>query len=84
MGADIPVLRCREGPQDSPLRHRPQAVPKGPSLVQEEGGVVGDQGVARAGTGAGTCQTRAKEQTRFLVTLLFSPFWHQPLGARGS
>lgn len=41
MGADIPVLQCREGPQDSPLRHRPQAVPKGPSLVREEGGVGG-------------------------------------------
>lgn len=41
MGADIPVLQCREGPKDSPLRHRPQAVPKGPSLVQEEGGAGG-------------------------------------------
>lgn len=44
----------------------------------------GDRGAAGAGTGAGTCQTRAKEQTSFLVTFLFSPFWQQPLRARGS
>lgn len=44
----------------------------------------GCRGAAGAGSGAYTCQTRAKEQTSFLVTLLFSPFWQRPLGARGS
>lgn len=51
-------------------------------LRRREG--LGGQGAAGAGTRASTCQTRAKEQTSFLVTLLFSPFWQQPLRARGS
>lgn len=46
-----------------------------PRLAQEgRPGGGGDPGAARAGTGACTCQTRAKEQTSFLVTFLFSPF----------
>lgn len=89
--ADIPVLGCRWGPWDIPLLYRPQAVltgrDRGPGLAQEQGGPGGGggcRGAAGAGSGAYTCQTRAKEQTSFLVTLLFSPFWQRPLGARGS
>lgn len=76
MGADISVLGCRWGPQSHPFPRKPQAMPagrdRGPRLAQE--GRAGGPGAARAGTGASTCQTRAKEQTSFLVTFLFSPF----------
>lgn len=87
MGADIHILGCRWGPWDTPSStgHRlcPLAETGGLGWPRRREGL-GGRGAAGAGTGACTCQTRAKEQTSFLVTLFFSPFWQQPLGARGS
>lgn len=83
MGADISVLGCRWGPQSHPFPRKTQAMPAGrdwgPRLAQE--GRAGGPGAARAGTGACTCQTRAREQTSFLSHLSLLPvFGSNPSG----